>query len=268
MIIDIHTHLFPDELAPRAVKSLENGIYTNHGYNLPMFSDATLAGLLKSMEENEIDISVVLPIATTPKQTQTINAFAESITGGNIISLGSVHPCQPDWKEVINDLKKRGFLGIKLHPEFQQSYIDSPETLRVLQECEKLDMLVVVHAGVDLGVKPPVHCTPEQMRHALQYVSGKKLIAAHLGGYLMWDDVEKYLLDTDVVFDVSMISRYISPEQCRRIIEEHGADKIVYGSDSPWEGQRDAYHFLEKLELSYEEMELITYKNQKRLLGI
>ena len=35
----------------------------------------------------------------------------------------------------------------------------------------------------------------------------------------MWDDVEKYLLDTDVVVNVSMISRYISPEQCRRIIE-------------------------------------------------
>ncbi len=97
-----------------------------------------------------------------------------------------------------------------------------------MQECEKLDMLVVVHAGVDLGVEPPVHCTPEQMRHALQYVSGKKLIAAHLGGYLMWDDVEKYLLDTDVVFDVSMISRYISPEQCKRIIEEHGADEKLY----------------------------------------
>ena len=85
---------------------------------------------------------------------------------------------------------------------------------------------------------------------------------------MMWDDVEKYLLDTDVIFDVSMISRYISPEQCRRIIEKHGADKIVYGSDSPWEGQRDAYRFLEKLELSGEDMELITYKNQKRLLGI
>ena len=268
MIIDMHTHLFPDALAPRAVKSLENGIFTNHGYNLPMFSDATLSGLLKSMDENEIDMSIVLPIATNPRQTETINEFAKKITGARVISLGSVHPCQDDWKEVLHRLKSNGFLGIKLHPEFQQSYIDSPETLRVLEECEKLDMAVVVHAGVDLGVKPPVHCTPKHMRHALEYVSGKRLVAAHLGGYLQWDEVEEYLIDTDVIFDVSMISRYIDPEQCRRIIEKHGADKIVYGSDSPWEGQRDAYNFLQKLELSKEDMELIAHKNQKRILGI
>lgn len=244
MIIDFHTHVFPDKLAPRALESLQEGLKTNSGTRLPTFSDATESGLRASMEEHEIDISVVLPIATTPKQTSSINEFAKKVSHGGLVSLGSVYPGQDGWQKTVEDLARDGFAGIKLHPEFQKCYVDSPEVIDLINLCKKLDMIVVFHAGVDSGVAPPVHCSPKTLRHALEYTEGDNVIAAHLGGYLMWDDVETYLVGTPVIFDTAMISRYIEPEKCADIIRKHGLDKIVCGSDSPWEGQRDNRNFL------------------------
>ena len=113
------------------------------------------------MRENNVDISLVLPIATNVKQSTTINNFAASINGiDGIYSLGSLHPMQSDWESVLYDIKKRA-KGIKLHPEYQQFYIDSKESIQILKKCEELDLITVLHSGKDIGIDPPVHCTPE-----------------------------------------------------------------------------------------------------------
>ena len=269
MVIDFHTHVFPDKLAPRAVESLQRGIVANSGTGerLPMFSDATEAGLRRSMEEHGIDISVVLPIATTPKQTETINAYAGKISGDRIISFGSLFPGQPGWEKTVEELADAGFAGIKLHPEFQQCYIDSPESIELINKCRKLGMTVVLHAGVDYGVLPPVHCAPDRLRHALEYFEGDNVVAAHLGGFVLWDDVEKYLVGTPVIFDTAMISRYIDPKKCADIIRRHGLDKIVCGSDSPWESQSANREFLLNAGFTVDELDIFD-RNAGRLLRL
>lgn len=256
MVIDFHTHVFPEKLAPRAVESLQRGIASHwgHGQGLPMFSDATLASLERSMEEHGIDISVVLPIATAPRQTTTINEYAKKISRGGIISFGSVYPGQDGWEKTVEQLARDGFRGIKLHPEFQDFYIDSRESVQLINKCRELGLTVVIHAGVDYGIAPPVRCTPERLRNALNYFQGDNLVAAHLGGFVLWDEVEKYLIDTPVIFDTAMISRYIDPALCADIIRRHGMDKIVCGSDSPWEDQSASRSFLKKIGFTEDEL--------------
>ena len=246
MKIDFHTHIFPDALAKKAVDSMQRGLNKVSGKTLPVFSDATKKGLVRSMEKAEIDLSVVLPVATSPKQTDTINEFAKSVTDGKIISFGSVFPASSDCIKTLENLARDGFLGIKLHPEYQGANIHSREVIDIINKCYDLGMTVVLHTGVDLGIPPPSHCTPQQMRKALNYFDGSNVVAAHLGGFLMWDDVEKYLVGTNLILDTSMLSRYITCEQCERIIRRHGFDKVVCGSDSPWEDLNDNREFLLK----------------------
>ena len=106
------------------------------------------------------------------------------------------------------------------------------------------------------------------MKKLLDYVSGKYILSAHLGGFKMWDDVEKYLVGKEVFLDVSYACSHMDKEQLLRIIKKHGADKILYGSDSPWKSQAEPMSVLKTLELTSEEMDLITHKNALKILDI
>lgn len=269
MIIDFHTHIFPDKIAERAVRVLEENVEKVQGTPQYAVIPATLDSLRESMRLNRIDMSVVMPIATSVTQSTSINSFAASINGTDgIISFGSLHPMQENWEEVLYDIKEKGLPGIKLHPEYQQFYIDSPESVRILKKCEELGLLVTLHAGKDVGILPPVHCMPERLRRVLDTVSGENIIAAHLGGWDVWDDVEKYLVGTPVYFDTSYTVPYISREQLLRIFENHGYDKILFATDSPWEVQGDTAAYLSSLGISDENLDKIFSENAKKLLKL
>ena len=73
MIIDFHTHIFPDKIAGKTIESLEriSGITAA--------TNGTLEGLLASMEDSGVDMSVIMPVATKPAQMESINAYAKEI---------------------------------------------------------------------------------------------------------------------------------------------------------------------------------------------
>lgn len=268
MVIDFHTHVFPDKIAEKTIEILEGNI-KSHGENEKAVIPATFEALKKSMRDNSIDVSVILPIATNERQSTSINRFAAEINGKDgIISFGSLHPMQEDWEDVLYGIKEKGLLGIKLHPEYQQFYIDSKESIRILKKCDELGLLTVLHTGQDIGIDPPVHCMPEKLAHVLEYVSGDKIIAGHLGGWREWDDVEKYLVGSSIYLDTAYTVDFIDKEQFVRIIKNHGSDKILHATDSPWEKQGHAVEVINALPLTEQEKENIFYKNAKKLLKI
>lgn len=266
MLIDFHTHIFPDKIAAGAVRSLSNSIVNFQGVRYRHYTRGTVDSLVSSMERNGVDVSVILPIATKPTQTKSINEFAKQIRNEKVISFASLHPEQSDWEYILEGIKENGFKGIKLHPEYQSFYVDSPRSLEILRKAEDLGLYVTLHTGFDYGMPEPIHCQPDRLKNTLEYVSGKYIIAAHLGAFMNWDEVEKHLVGTNINFDTSFVSKFISPEQCRRIIRNHGADKILFGSDSPWNSPKTEKDFLFGLNLSQEENEMIFYKNALKIL--
>lgn len=269
MIIDFHTHIFPDKIAERTIEVLEQNIINIQGKKYGAVIPATLDALKKSMSENGVTYSVVLPIATAPKQTPTINCFASEINGKDgIFSFGSLHPSQEDYEEILEGIKESGLLGIKLHPEYQQFYVDSPESIRILRKCEELGLYTVFHTGNDVGVEPPVHCSPERLARVLDYVKGDKIIAAHLGGWCDWEESEKHLAGTPIIFDTAFISPYIDRDLLYRIIEKHGSEKILFATDSPWQSQGEAIEYFKQLGLEQNILDNILYKNAQKILNL
>ena len=74
MIFDIHTHCFPDTLAPRAIGKLA---YASGG--LTPYTDGTLSSLDALMHAQGVDAFAVQNIATNPRQMKNVNDFAASI---------------------------------------------------------------------------------------------------------------------------------------------------------------------------------------------
>lgn len=268
MVIDFHTHIFPDAIAERALSSLITRMEAVSGISLPPDTNGTLSDLRRAMGEQGVDKSVVLPIATKPSQTAHINDFAAAVCSEDVLSFASLHPAQEDCEAILEQIAERGFVGIKLHPEFQDFFVDDPASLRILKKAESLGLYTVLHAGMDVGFRPPVRCTPERLSHALTEVSGRYIIAAHLGGCGFEEDTLRYLCGTPIYMDTAVVDRFIPKETALAIIRAHGAERILFGSDSPWSSPRAVLAFLSSLGLSEEEYESITYRNARRILGI
>lgn len=266
MIIDFHTHVFPDLIAEKTVDFLAKQS------NCVPSTDGTISNLLSSMDINHINRSIILPVVTKPSQFYSINEFAETLNSyDNITSFAGIHPSSENYIEELNYIKEHGFLGIKLHPDYQHLYIEDSLNVRLIKKAMELDLIIVIHAGVDIGYPSPVHCSPQGSAKMLDLIpndllSKAKIIFAHTGGYSQWDDVEKYLVGRPVYFDLSFSMGYISDEQLIRIIRNHGASHILFATDSPWQDQGYCITYLNNLPLTSTEKELIFYQNALQLL--
>lgn len=261
-IIDMHTHVFPDELAEKTMNFLAKEAQTE------AFLNGTVSDLKRSMDESGITLSVNQPIATKPSQVRSINNWAKEIEDSSIMSFGTIHPHYEDFKEEIMRIKKMGIRGIKIHPDYQKFYPDDEAVFPIYECLAENGMIILFHAGIDIGLYPPVHATPERLAKVLDAFPTIKLVAAHLGGYKCWDEVEEFLVGRDLFFDTSYVIDYMDPKRFIRIMREHGFDKILFATDSPWKPQAGEVKKISGLSVPETAKEDIFYRNAVRLLGI
>lgn len=268
MIIDFHTHAFPEKIAVRTLEILIGNCERVSGFPLKNHTDGTSGGLLEVERSAGVDLAVVLPIVTNPKQTETINRVARETNEANcgLYSFGSLHPADSDALSWVDRLAEDGFKGIKLHPEFQNFYAD--EEIEIYRRAAKYGMTVILHTGKDAGYPPPVHATPDMLLRVIDKVPDLKLVAAHFGGWNMWDEVSEKLVGTPIYFDTAFVADFIDKGLMTDIIKAHGAEKILFGSDCPWEDPAHTLEFLRSLDIDREDLNKICGDNAAGLLGI
>lgn len=268
MIIDFHTHVFPDSMAERVVHNMavETGI-------MPYLT-GTVGDLTTSMEKAGIDISILLPVLTKPSQFNTVNHYELEIArtyenGTRLIAFGGIHPDSPTLKEDIKEIRRLGMKGIKLHPDYQQIDFDDIRNIRAMDYASEEGLITVVHAGLDMAFAKHVHCTPPMVVNALKEISPERLVLAHMGGLYYFDEVEELLIDKDVYFDTAYFIGKTNPRQITRIMRKHGLDKILFATDSPWGDQpKNVELFKTTFDLTEEELEKIFWKNAVKLLNM
>ena len=263
MIIDVHTHIFPEALAVRTLPWLKeiSGIQYQ--------TDGTGAGLRRSMEESGVTHAVTLPIITRPGTMRKINDYAAAqAKKWGFLSFGSVHPDEPDWREELRRFRGLGLIGLKLHNDYQGFWFDSPECRRIIEAAFEEGLPVLVHPGLDL-VSPDVHrCTPKMLRDALPLLSQGTFIAAHLGGHMDLEEAMRQIIGQDIYLDISMAEIYNPPEAVRRAILAHDPDKILFGTDSPWDDQKHAVDIVRQMRLGQEAEEKLFWRNAAKALGL
>ena len=283
MIVDIHTHTFPVKIAAAALKTMQAESHS------ALYSEGTAEGLRKEMAEAGISLSVVQPVATRPDQVAHINDSVIQTNGTasrtGILSFGSMHPLYEAWEAELERLAAEGVKGIKLHPVYDHVDIDAAESVRILHKCGELGLIVLIHSGWDIGIPGSAEALPEKVRKALDAAGGVKLVAAHMGGWRSWDSARKWLADTDVFLDTAFSLGRIDPAPGYRfgseaerelmngdgfleLVSAFGADRILFGTDSPWAGQAAEVRKIRALRLTEEERRKILGRNAAGLLGL
>lgn len=271
MVIDFHTHVYPEYIAKKVIKNL--GVDTYFG----AYRNGTIEGLLISMKQSGIDISISLPIITKPEQYDGILTYAESqLHMSKLIPFAGIHPNCEDIEGKLAQIAAKGFRGIKLHPDYQGFYIDDALSIQLIKKALKAGLIVLVHSGMDETSIEDIHCTPERAARCIEQIPEIErehlpFVLAHTGGCdakYNYDDVERYLVGRNIYMDTSFTLGFILQKQFLRIIQKHGTDKILFGTDSPWTNQKEELKKFINLPLSDDDKEKILWKNAAILLGL
>lgn len=283
MIIDIHTHTFPDAIAAKAVDRLKHNSHTQP------FLDGTAASLSASAKAAGIDLAVIQPVATSPKQVEGINdnALALNRTSDvtHLYSFGGMHPAFEEPERELTRIAEAGLKGIKLHPVYQLADMDDPSYLRVLKAAAANGLLVLIHAGIDVGILDLTYSSVEKIARAVDAVPTGRYILAHMGGWRQWEEAvrlfagrENVWIDTsfsigdmvpvgDGFYETHSLER-LSVEQFLRMKEAFGADRLLFGTDSPWEKQAAEVARIRALPIPEQEKAAILSGNAEKLLRI
>jgi uncharacterized protein len=262
MIIDFHTHAFPDAIAAYAISSLEGKSRVKSAGN------GTLRDLSASMDRSGVDRSVVCPVSTKVSQVRSINQWIGSVTDPRLIPFGTLFPGMDDPAGETAWLRENGIRGVKLHPEYQDFYVDDESVYPLYEACMKDGLIVLFHAGVDIGLPPPVHATPERLARVLDDFPGLTVVAAHLGGYRMWDGVREHLVGRSIYFDLAYFSVSYDEALFLSIMRSHGIERILFATDYPWLDQVRALEEITAWPFSGDERRMVMGENAKRLLGL
>ena len=230
MIVDFHTHIFPDEQAARLLT------HTARMFKVPTFGTATTADLLERMKRCGIDRSVVHMVAPTPAGVAATNSWLIELHEPRLYRFATLHPDMPDPAAEIARLRTHGIDGVKLQPDIQQFYPDD------FTRCERMyrallaaDMPVMLHVGGEPLPGPDDRSHPDMIARLARTYPRLRIIAAHLGGLNMWEMVARELVGLDNIWMETSLSYFsIRPETAQYIIANHGIDKFFFGTDYPF----------------------------------
>lgn len=267
MIIDFHTHFYPQNIARDTIKNLS----LQAGFKF--YGEGTIESLKKYMALDNVSISVNAPVATRAEQVISINRKMIDINKieSSIICLGTMHPLFHrigNIEEEIEFIAKNGIKGIKMHPEYQNFYPDDGGLKAIYKACIKNDIFILFHAGADAAFDfDNTKGTPKRFRQVIKSYTDLKIILAHMGGYQMLDLVYRELVGLNVYFDTALCND-IEDNTFAGLIKEHGCDKIIFGTDFPWERASVLKEKIQKIIDSEDSREKIFYLNAKKILKL
>lgn len=261
MIIDAHTHVWPDKIAPLALGG-------NQVPGLEARGDGTVGGLTANMERSGVELSCCLAIANEARHVDRVNEFAAGLRDESHFPFGTIHVDLPV-EENLASLRRHGITAVKIHPLFQRFSLEDPRLFEIL-EAFGSDIAVITHVGEGGDDFTNSLSSPAMIRRIATTFPELRLMACHFGGYKLLDDAEEMLSGADVVLETSWPPslKTLRPERVRRFIRNHGAERVVYGSDWPMTSPAEEIRAIQALGLTDDETKLVLGGTLARVLGI
>lgn len=260
-IFDAHCHIFPAKIAAKATGSI-GGFYDS-----PMAELGAPEVLLAEMDRAGIAQALVCSTATKPEQVTAINDFihgAVQAAPDRLYGFGTLQQDLPEQTMLaeIDRIGALGLHGVKLHPDFQKRYIDDPRMLPAYRYLAEKHLPVLFH----VGDRRYDFSAPERLARVAQAVPDLLCMAAHLGGYQIWERCTVLAGLPNVIFDCSSSLEYLPPETARRYMNRLGWDRILFGSDFPMWRPADAVALVRDLKLDSAKEEAVFSDNFRRWL--
>jgi hypothetical protein len=279
MIIDFHTHIFPEEIREDREKYFPYEPAFRLLYSSPKSKLAGAKEIVDSMDIEGVDKSVVFgfPWRSSDLSKRHNDYILEAIDRfpGRLAGFCCIDPFNKDAVPEVVRCLEAGLSGIG-EIAFYQSGIDeaSQEKLKPLMEiCEDKNLPVLIHTNEPVGHFYPGKTpnTLEQIYNLVRKFSNNKIVLAHWGGgmfffNLLKKEVGEYL--KNVYFDTAASPFLYYPQIYQIAIQIIGKNKILFGSDFPLLKPAKYFKEFEKAGLSKDEIKSICGNNAAGLLKL
>ncbi len=258
-IIDFHCHIYPDPIAQKATDSIRE-FYELEGGHM----DGRVSTLLQRGTQAGIDRFVVLPVGMRPDKVRHVNDFikGEVAKCSRFIGFGTIHAQMENIADEAQYIIDSNLQGIKMHPDFQRFDIDDPR-LDALYETVQGKIPVMFH----MGDQRYDFSHPARLRRVMERFPKLQAVAAHFGGYSMYETAYEELKDQEnCIFDVSSSLMFMENGVGEKYIRLYGPERMVYGTDYPlWDPVNEVRRFF-SLKLTDTEFEQICHKTAENFL--
>lgn len=227
MRYDIHTHAFHPKIADKVLNQLKDH------YSITPVGTGIVADLVARAQNAGLDHVVIHTAATTPAQVLPANNWSLEIMREHpeVLAFGTMHPGFKRIDAELDRLEQAGVAGLKFHADFQGFRLDDPSFYNLLERVAGR-FVCMFHVGDNIEPDKAPSC-PRKMAAILDAFPSLTAIAAHLGGYLHWNESLKHLAGRDVYLDTSSSLPFIDPALARNIVDRHPRERLLFGSDYP-----------------------------------
>ncbi|MHB1005621.1 MAG: amidohydrolase family protein [Chloroflexota bacterium] len=278
-IVDVHTHIFPPELAGRRAESRERDLWFGLLYGHPRTGLASAEDLIAEMDANGVQAAVACAFGWVEHalcvQHNDYILAAASRYPGRILPFVAVQPRAG--RAAVAEVHRcvaLGAVGIgELMPDGQGYAVDDESLVGpVVAAAVESGVPVMTHSSEPLGHEYPGKgtVTPGGIyRLALRFPRAR-LLCAHWGGglpfYELMPEVAAAL--ANVYYDTAASPFLYRPAIFSAAITAAGANKILFGTDYPLIGQARSLAYVRRAGLTEDQTQAILGGNAARLLGL
>lgn len=279
MRIDVHTHIFPQEIVGDRGPFFHGEPIFKQLYDSPKARLVTAESLLQAMDMDEVDRAVVFGFpwhsVDVARKNNDYVLEAAAKYAPRLIPMGCVHPLGDGSAEEAQRCLEAGAKGLgelavyeACTPDFAlKCYAD------LIACCRSHNAILLVHANEPVG-----HWYPGKAPMGLDFyyelarlTAGIPLVLAHWGGGLCFYELlkkEAPQVLSQVYYDTAASPFLYRPVIYSQVSKILGSDKVLFGSDYPLLPPRRYFKEMEEACLSAEEIRSITGENAQRLFGV
>ena len=244
MIIDFHTHIFPERLREQREAYVERDATFRELFASPKAKLATAEELVQAMDEDGVDRAVAMGIGWSDQSLarEANDYIIESAERypNRLVGFAGVSPAWGDAAaEEAERCARAGLKGIgELHPDTQGFDLGDAEALAPLMEVvRRHGLILTTHSSEPVGHpyqgKGRTH--PQVLWRFIQSFPDVTVVCAHWGGglpfYALMPEVAKGL--GNVYFDTAASPLLYDARAFSVVASMVGADRILLGSDYP-----------------------------------
>lgn len=277
MILDAHVHVHRPEVVSCRDDFCERDPYFDALYRAPKARMATVEDLLRAMDDDGVDVSVVCGFAWADmglcREDNDYVMDAVRAHPRRLIGLAVVNPLAGD--EAVREMERCAAGGLRglgeLMPDGQGCALDDACAMRpVMEAVRSLGWPVLTHANEQVGHRYPGKgkTGPEAVLQLAQAFPESRIVCAHWGGGLLFYELMPEVREAlrNVWYDTAA-SPFLYEDRIYRVGMEIAPDKVLFGSDYPLLRAR---HFLQRIRavgLSEAEERALLGGNAARLFG-
>ena len=279
MIVDFHTHIFPPWIEEQRDEYLKRDSCFSLLYSQPKAKLVTAEELIASMDEANVDLSVVLNIGWVSHElcVETNDYILDSISRypDRLIGFCSVQPKAGDAAIIeLERCAKAGARGIGEMRSDVQGFDLTDKTIMqpLVDAVMKHNLIFLTHSSEPVGHQyiGKGSITPDILYSFILSFPDLKLVCAHWGGglpfYALMPEVAKVL--TNVFFDTAATVFLYHPQIFPQVSDIIGSDKILFGSDYPLISQSRIMAQIQSLKLAKRDKTKILGGNAQKILNI